>query len=201
LIYAEKGIRNYTATRISTFRPIIAMDGGVVTNAVCDSVTVSLKEDKKFESYLKENKIDCDFSPMEGLSVIRFKGVAAHGSTPEKGKSAVLLAFKVLRRILSFEALSLLAKVLADPNGKSFDGYNHSNELGDTTYNYGIVNYESNKKTLSLSSISAMAKTPSRIFRSPTSKRRANSRTEARRSEAAPLRQEEPARFDFDESL
>jgi hypothetical protein len=87
--------------------PIIAMDGGVVTNAVCDSLTVTLKEDKAFEKYLKDNKIACDFSPMEGLSIIRFKGVAAHGSTPEKGVSAALLAFKVLGEYYKIEALSL----------------------------------------------------------------------------------------------
>jgi len=151
LIYAEKGIRNYQATRILDLSPIIAMNGGVVSNAVCDSLTVTLKEDKKFESYLKENKIDCDFSPMEGLTIVRFKGIAAHGSTPEKGKSAALLAFKVLGEYYKLDALSLLAKVLADPSGKSFDGLNHSTELGDTTYNYGIVNYESNKKTFAMS--------------------------------------------------
>ena len=78
LIYAEKGIRNYQATRILDLSPIIAMNGGVVSNAVCDSLTVTLKEDKKFESYLKENKINCDFSPMEGLTIVRFKGIAAH---------------------------------------------------------------------------------------------------------------------------
>jgi len=151
LIYAEKGIRNYQATRILDLAPIIAMNGGVVTNAVCDSLTVSLKEDKKFEQFLKDQKIACDFSPIEGLSVIRFKGVAAHGSTPEKGQSAILLAFKVLGDYYHLEALSLLAKVLGDPSGKSFDGYNHSSELGDTTYNYGIVNYDAGKKTLALS--------------------------------------------------
>jgi succinyl-diaminopimelate desuccinylase len=202
LIYAEKGIRNYTATRILDLSPIIAMDGGVVTNAVCDSVTVSLKEDKKFESYLKENKIDCDFSPMEGLSVIRFKGVAAHGSTPEKGKSAVLLAFKVLGEYYHLEALSLLAKVLADPNGKSFDGYNHSNELGDTTYNYGMVHYESNKKTLSLSVDFRYGENAEPdLLIANLEKASKLALHEARRSEAAPLRQEEPARFDFDEGL
>ena len=151
LIYAEKGIRNYQASRILDLSPIIAMNGGVVTNAVCDSLTVSLKEDKKFEQYLKDNKIACDFSPMEGLTIVRFKGVSAHGSTPEKGVSAILLAFKVLGEYYHLEALSLLGKVLADPSGKSFDGYNHSIELGDTTYNYGILSYESNKKTLLLS--------------------------------------------------
>ncbi|MFA6620023.1 MAG: Sapep family Mn(2+)-dependent dipeptidase [Bacilli bacterium] len=150
LIYAEKGIRNYTATRTLDLSPIIAMTGGVVTNAVCDSLLVTLKEDKKFEQYLKDNKIPCDFSPMEGLSVIRFKGVAAHGSTPEKGKSAILSAFKAVGEYYHLDALTLLASSLADPSGKSFDGFNHSNELGDTTYNYGIVNYDSNKKTLSL---------------------------------------------------
>jgi succinyl-diaminopimelate desuccinylase len=150
LIYAEKGIRHYALTRIVDLSPIIAMDGGVVSNAVCDKLVVTLKSDKKLEEYLKANKVPCDISANEFVTILTFKGKAAHGSTPEKGVNAGLIAFKTLGDFYKLEPLQLLANVLADPNGKNFGGYNLSKQLGEATYNYGIFNYDGKVLKISL---------------------------------------------------
>lgn len=150
LIYAEKGIRGYQCTRICDLSPIVAMDGGVVTNAVCDTFLVTLKKDPKFEQYLKDGKVSCEIEPVDALTMVKFIGKAAHGSTPERGVNAALIGFKALGDFYHLEPLSTLSAALADPNGKSFDGYEHSNELGDTTYNYGIVKYDGKVLRLSL---------------------------------------------------
>lgn len=151
LIFAEKGIRDYYANKTVDLSPIIAIDGGVVMNAVCDAVLVTLKPDKKLEAYLKEHKVDADVATSDYLTTVKFKGKAAHGSTPEKGVSAMLIAFKSLGEFYHLSALTTIADALADPNGRSFSGFNHSSVLGDTTYNYGLVKYDGNKKTLRFS--------------------------------------------------
>lgn len=150
LIYAEKGIRDYWLTKRIDLSPVIAIDGGVVFNAVNDSLAVTLPSDKKFESYLKKNHIDCDINPIGGLSLIRFKGKTAHGSTPEKGESAILKAFKALGEFYEIDALLNIALKLSDCNGESFHGKSNSKELGLTTYNYGICKYDGRMLKLSL---------------------------------------------------
>ncbi len=149
LIYAEKGITHGKLTKTIGLDPIIAMDGGVVANAVCDSLLVSLKPDEKFAKYLKENKIDCDINSSKELLLVRFAGKTAHGSTPELGLSAAKVAFETIGRYYKNEFLSKLATIF-DNNGKTFQGYSHSKELGDSTYNFGLIKYGDQKLTLSV---------------------------------------------------
>ncbi len=149
LIYAEKGITHAHARKIVNLDPIIAMDGGTVTNAVCDSLLVSLKPDDKFVSYLKELGIKADITKMPSVMLVRFIGKTAHGSTPELGENAATIAFKALGHFYKNETLSLLAKAMEDPFGASFGGKQISKELGVTTYNYGVIKYDG--KSLSVS--------------------------------------------------
>lgn len=148
LIYAEKGITNGFLTKEITLGPVIAMDGGVVKNAVCDSVLVTLPPDAKFVSYLKEKKVSCDINSSPVLLTVRFIGKTAHGSTPELGQNAAKAAFAALGEFYHIDFLTKLSKVL-DPHGESFHGNMVSPELGEVTYNYGIVRYDG--KTLRLS--------------------------------------------------
>lgn len=144
LIYAEKGISHYRAVRLVDLKPIIAIDGGVVANAVCDKAVVTLPKDDAFVSFFKEAKIDGEISDCGEVMVVSFKGKSAHASTPEKGLNAALVAFKVLGQFYKIEYLKNLAETLSDPHGKGFDGYSESAELGLNTYNYGIVSYAGN---------------------------------------------------------
>jgi succinyl-diaminopimelate desuccinylase len=142
LIYAEKGIRHYQSVRICDLSPIIAMDGGVAANAVCDKLVVTLKRDVNLEKFLADKKDLCDVTSAEGIDIVSFKGKAAHGSTPELGDNAALKAFDTLGKFYHIKFLETLASLLADPFGKGFDGFNNSPELGNTTYNFGIVKYD-----------------------------------------------------------
>ena len=58
LIYAEKGIYRANISRKIDLSPIVAIDGGVVVNAVCDKVIVTLPIDKAFEKAFLEKKIN-----------------------------------------------------------------------------------------------------------------------------------------------
>ena len=150
LIYAEKGIAHFNAVNKVDLRPIVAIDGGVVVNAVCDKVVVTWPIDRKFQSHFLEKKIPGDINLAGDIMIVSFKGKSAHASTPEVGVNAMLLAFKTLGEFYKIEVLQNLANVLADPFGAGFGGQNTSKELGKATYSYGLVNYASGKLCFSV---------------------------------------------------
>ncbi len=142
LIYAEKGIRDYMAVRVCNLSPIIAMDGGVVMNAVCDALLVTLKPDPAFAQYLKDQKVNCEVTLDDSFMLVKFLGKAAHGSTPELGVNAATVAFEILGAYYKLEPLTLLAAAMKDPSGQAFGGGNDSKELGKATYNFGLIKYD-----------------------------------------------------------
>lgn len=150
LIYGEKAIRRATLFYEGKLGPVIEMMGGEVANAVCDKILVTLPRDKKFEEYLKKNEINADVSSNEVLTMVTFKGKAAHGSTPELGINAALIAFKTIGEFYKVDALTKIYNAIKDSDGASFSGKVISPELGAATYNYGVVRYSANKLTISL---------------------------------------------------
>lgn len=149
LIYAEKGITHGELKKKIDLGNIIAMDGGTVANAVCDSLLVTLEPDEKFANYLKEKKINCDINSSKELLIVRFKGKTAHGSTPELGESAAKAAFLTIGEYYKNAFLAKLGSAF-DNNGKAFNGYSHSTELGDSTYNFGVIKYMNSLLTVSV---------------------------------------------------
>ncbi len=150
LIYGEKAIRRATLTYKGELGPVIEMMGGEVANAVCDKIVTTLPRDKKFEEYLSKNGIAIDLSSNEVLTIVTFKGKAAHGSTPELGVNAALIAFKALGDFYNIPTLKRVEKALRNSDGSSFGGNFTSKELGANTYNYGLVRYANHELTISL---------------------------------------------------
>ena len=145
LIYAEKGISHFAASKKVDLSPIVAMDGGVVANAVCDKVIVTLPIDKAFQKAFQEKKVAGEINLAGDIMIVTFKGKSAHASTPELGVNAMLLAFSFLGEFYKNEFLLGLAKTLSDPHGATFGGEQESKELGKATYSYGIVRYGDGK--------------------------------------------------------
>ncbi len=153
LIYAEKGIHHATASAKLDLSPIIAMDGGVVANAVCDRIVITLKNDRKLGEKLKAKGVAFDLSEAGPIQILTFTGKSAHGSTPELGVNAALIAFKALGEIYNNKDLIRLGEVLSDPFGKSFGGDSYSEgfeQAGKGTFNYGLVSYKEGKLSISI---------------------------------------------------
>ena len=149
LIYAEKGMVGDTfAKRKIDLSPIIAMDGGVVRNAVCDKLVVTIAADKKLKDAWKAEL--GDLSDCGKIFILTFKGKSAHGSTPELGENAALKAFAFLGGLYKNKFLTNLAKIFEDCHGKGFGGYSNSKELGESTYNIGIVKYMNGEFSFSI---------------------------------------------------
>lgn len=152
LIYAEKGmVSGCRLVKKVDLTPIIAMDGGVVSNAVCDRFLVTLPHDEGFEKAFEEKAIKGEITRMGPVTLVVFSGTTSHGSTPEKGVNAALKAFEFIGAYYKNEFLTNLAKVLADCNGRGFEGFSSSPELGLSTFNYGVIHYDGHEKLLNVS--------------------------------------------------
>ena len=146
LIYAEKAIQHSTLVATLDLGPIIAIQGGTVTNAVCDKVVITLPADKKFADAFKKDQIDGDVVMSDPIMIVTFKGKTSHGSTPFLGKSAIIAAFDYLGKFYVIKPLLKIADAIRDPFGANFGGQNESPELGKSTFNYGVIKYDSKKK-------------------------------------------------------
>ena len=148
LIYAEKSITRADLKKKIDLGPILAIDGGVVSNAVCDRVVITLGKDAKLKSTLAKVE-KASYDEAGEIAIVTFRGKSAHGSVPQLGDNAMLKAFAFLGDFYHIDFLSRLAITLSDPNGRGFGGYVESPAFGlskDSTYNYGIVKYGSNKE-------------------------------------------------------
>ena len=148
LIFAEKAITRADLKKKIELGPIMAIDGGVVSNAVCDRVVVTLPKDAKLKEAL--SKVEkASYDEAGEIAIVTFRGKSAHGSTPQLGENAALKAFAFLGDFYHIDFLSRLAITLSDPSGRTFGGYSESPNFGmskDSTYNYGIVKYGSNQE-------------------------------------------------------
>ena len=141
LIYGEKGITDFYTSLDVNLGKIKSIKGGVATNATCDKVKVTMDKDDDFIKFLQEKKINFSIED-DGLI---FNGKAVHGSTPELGINAALIALKEIGEFYHIDSIACIGEKLMDTTGKSFDGYSHSKLLGDTTYCVGMIDYENNK--------------------------------------------------------
>lgn len=138
LIYGEKGIVDFYPQISVKIPQIKSIHGGIVTNAVCDKVTVEMKHDEAFEAFLKAQNIQHSIVK-EGII---FEGLACHGSTPAEGVNAALICLKAIGDYYNIPELSKIGGDLSDTTGKTFGCYTSSKLLGDSTFCVGIVNYE-----------------------------------------------------------
>ncbi len=140
IIYAEKGIHPVRiAYKLPTPAPFAALQGGTVVNAVCDYCEATLANGVE-PDYEKLEKFGLTFVPgceqnckycKDGGKIVS-RGVAAHASTPEKGKNAI-------EPLLRYFGLDDLADVLfADRCGIQ----KLQDETGHLTFSPDLVTLE-----------------------------------------------------------
>ena len=134
---------------------LVKFNGGQVLNMVIASAKAELEGEvadikEKFEQFLEQEKLEGE---VEGENTIKLtlKGKAAHGSTPQYGVNAATK----LAEFLSTLGLDnngknfvnyIVVKLANDPFGEKL-GINYADdEMGEATYNYGILDYDLEKK-------------------------------------------------------
>ena len=148
LIYGEKGITNYKIEGNLYLGPVIEIDAGIVSNSVIDKAIVLTHDKNKLLAYLKvhpEIKYEI-LSEEEDIIKINFIGKSAHGSLPHLGINSGIIALEVLSKAFDLPLLKKISFDYKNPFGKNLDGgYYVSKEMGETTYNVGIIKYKNCK--------------------------------------------------------
>ena len=134
---------------------LVKFKGGQVLNMVIASAIAELVGEvsdikEKFENFLALEKLDGEVT-VEDTIKLTLKGKAAHGSTPQYGVNAATK----LAEFLSTLGLDnngknfvnyIVEKLANDPFGEKL-GINYADdEMGEATYNYGILDYDLEKK-------------------------------------------------------
>lgn len=144
LIYGEKGFLNFEVKKDIKLDGIISIEGGTAFNAVIESCLVKAEVNHDLITFINKNYPDTDIKTIDDITYFTFKGVAAHGSTPELGVNAGL---KALRALASFYKSNDLVKFIScyeDINGKGINAYDVSPDMGLNSLNIGLLSYDGN---------------------------------------------------------
>lgn len=142
LIFAEKAIIHFTVSKKLELNGIDLIKAGVASNAVIDRCLIKMNENQFFLKYLKDNKIDFEYEINDNKMNITFIGMAAHGSTPQLGINAGMIALKALANFFDIEDLKHIVNCYSDLNGRGVNAYSYSKEMKENSLNVGIINYE-----------------------------------------------------------
>ena len=134
---------------------LVKFNGGQVLNMVVASAKAELEGEasdikEKFENFLAQEKLEGEVEVGNTIK-LTLKGKAAHGSTPQYGINGATK----LAEFLSTLGLDnngknfvdyIVEKLTNDPFGEKL-GINYSDdEMGEATYNYGILEYDLERK-------------------------------------------------------
>ena len=142
LIFAEKGIINFEVKSKQRIKHVDFISGGEASNAVIDKCEVKMDNDENFVTYLKENNIDVVISQEEEKMTLVFNGKSAHGSTPEEGVNAGIIALNSLAAFYKNDKLAKLVESYSNLQGYGVNAYGNSEEMGHNSLNVGIVKYD-----------------------------------------------------------
>lgn len=139
LIYGEKGITNYVLKgKLPLNDEILNISAGDAPNIVIPRARVTLKNADSFEEYLKEKGIKYE----RNTNTISVIGKAAHGSLPNLGINAGIILCEALGDFYDNKSLKIFAKQYKDGFGHGLNAHYKSENLGETTYNVGTINYD-----------------------------------------------------------
>lgn len=168
IIYAEKGILMFRAVkhiskRSATDISIRYLKGGNAPNMVPDyceaEVGVGNDAAKKdvmnaLSKFITATGYDITYEDKGGSIILKSKGVSAHGSTPERGKNAVIQLVMFLSGLdidgdaeeyIDFFAYS----VGTETNGKTLGMY-LKDDTGELTFNLGVMDIDESHASASL---------------------------------------------------
>ena len=160
LIFFEKGM---TGALIGKKDPeqgpvkVISFTGGTARNVVPVEACLVLEGEQEAVRETLSGLEGITVSFENGQTVCRSEGVSAHGSTPEKGVSAVLKLLTGLKPVLSviggdFEKMAgfLLGEIGTETNGKTLGIRFFDEETGETTVNAGLVRFDDGEASFTL---------------------------------------------------
>ena len=86
-----------------------------------------------------------DISTDDDITTVTFYGIGAHGSTPELGRNAGMLALQTIYDITGHQVLKQILDRYSDVYGAGIGASATSNQMGKNSLNVGIINYKEGK--------------------------------------------------------
>ncbi len=143
LIYGEKAITTYEFNGVNDNSDIISIKSQDRTNVVPDYVEVVIRRidlKDKFLKYLEDNNFKGEVKQIADELTLISRGVNAHAMCPEKGVNALSIMFNFLSNHVKSNMIDFICNYLTDDiYGKKLGIDKHTNELGDLTMNFAIV--------------------------------------------------------------
>ena len=141
LIFAEKGIFNFEARKKLHIPGLVSIHGGFASNAVIEKCTVKFDLNDSIIPFIIQHYPEASVITNDDVVGITFTGLAAHGSVPELGKNAGMMALEFLASYTKDPDLIKCISLFNDPYGKGVNGYGYSKEMGKNSLNVGLINY------------------------------------------------------------
>lgn len=145
LIFAEKGIFNFEASKEIRVPGLISIHGGVASNSVIEKCTVRFDLNDTIIPFLLENYPTAQIVTADDIVRITFTGLAAHGSVPQFGKNAGMMALDFIAKYTKNTDIKLALDLFSDVYGSGVNGYASSKEMGKNSLNVGLINYDQGK--------------------------------------------------------
>lgn len=165
IIFAEKGITFFNIVKEFSNdenRKLVYIKGGHRPNMVpdyCEFCINDLNIDsiiQKINDFKLKTGFDIKYELNDNLIFVKSYGISAHGSTPEKGKNAIMQAVLFIQSlgICSGEigdAIDFFANNIGiETNGRSFGVYLRDDVSGELSFNVGTIELKDNKISLGL---------------------------------------------------
>lgn len=141
LIFAEKGIFNFEASKKINVRGLVSIHGGFASNAVIEKCTVKFDLNDNIIPFIIQHYPDASVITNDDVVGITFTGEAAHGSVPQLGKNAGMKALEFIATYTKDPDIIKCIELFSDFYGKGVNGYASSKEMGKNSLNVGLINY------------------------------------------------------------
>lgn len=153
-IFCEKGTSNFLLGRKEVKNPgkikVLRFEGGTAANVVTPACCLEAEGDLEVP--------ECEGIAVEkenGRTIVKARGLGAHGSTPEKGVNAAVRLLQAVKDIEfggDFQNMMdfILEMLDNETNGTRLGIHYQDEETGETTVNLGVVNYNGGEMGLTL---------------------------------------------------
>lgn len=141
LIFAEKGIVNFSVSKEVNCPGLLSISGGVASNSVIEKCVVEVSDIAGFNNYLKNTKHNYSLENNQFI----FHGVAAHGSVPWCGDNAGVHALEAISDCFNNQDYKHLIKSFGPLKGEGLDVYSESADMGTNSLNIGLISLENNQ--------------------------------------------------------
>ncbi len=150
LIYGEKGMINYQVAGKVSLPGVKSLNGGTAFNAVIDKCDIIMEDGSALIGLLESDHIPYTSEKTCDGDLVTIIGKSAHGSMPEKGINAGMLALKYIGMLYPDSDIVKIAKNYENVNGLGIGAYASSPNFGLNTLNVGLISYDGEELSMAV---------------------------------------------------